>query len=47
LQRSLSLIIFEDGDVWTLDSEDNKGIVRKYKLKLPFKKATSVLYEST
>lgn len=39
-----SLIAFDDGVVWTLDNEDNNGIVLKYKLKLPFKKATSVLF---
>ena len=39
-----SLIAFDDGVVWTLDNEDNKGIVLNYRLKLPFKKATVVLF---
>ena len=43
--RNLSLIIFEDGVVWHLDNEDNRGVVSKYRLKLPFKKVVTVLYE--
>jgi hypothetical protein len=43
--RNLSLIIFEDGVVWHLDNEDNRGVVSKYRLKLPFEKVVTVLYE--
>jgi hypothetical protein len=42
--HNLSLIVFEDGLILTMDNEDNKGIVGKNRLKLPFKKATSVLF---
>lgn len=46
MQRNLSLIVFDDGVVWTLDSEDNRGVIQKSRLKMPFEKAVTVFYES-
>jgi len=42
MHRNTSLIIFDDGKVWLLDNEDNKGIVMKFNLKLPFDKVVNV-----
>ena len=42
MNRNISLIIFDDGIVWLLDNEDNKGIVMKSHLKLPFDKVVTV-----
>ena len=45
MHRNVSLVVFDDGVVWTLDSEDNKGVIHKQKLKLPFEKAVDVFFE--
>ena len=44
--RNESIVVFEDGVVWTLDSENNNGVTSKGKLKLPFESATNLFHET-
>ena len=46
VEKSTSLIIFGDGVIWMLDSENNNGITKRFQLKFPFEKATSCLFEA-
>lgn len=46
LEKSTSIMIFEDGMVWKLDSEQDTGILKHYMLKLPFAKSTECLFEA-
>jgi hypothetical protein len=46
LKQSVFFIVFEDGVVWTMDSENNKGITKEASLKLPFVRATRAQYDT-
>ena len=43
--RNISLIVFEDGVIWSLDNENNAGIIHKCKLKMPFDRVAVCLFE--
>lgn len=45
VEKSTSFIIFGDGVIWMLDSENNNGITKRFQLKFPFEKVTSCLFE--
>jgi len=45
LERSLALIVFDDGVIWHYDNDQNKGKIAEHHLTLPFK-VTQVVFEA-